>query len=184
MNVFAIGWAMVALVQDPAPVSAVRDVTLGHFPPWAVLEINPSLRLESEAFSLYAPFTASPQQGGVRYLAWRRLSRHALHGERVEWARVADCPGAEARLLELEALPLPQVDVPLLGREDRQGPPLDGVGYSLWFQYGKWPDGFAYAATVTSNVGTPLAIWADQFRRTMEPCWTSEEPPAWDSAPR
>ena len=184
MSVFVIGWAAVALVQDPAQASAVRDVKLGHFPPIAVVEINPSLRLESEAFSLYAPFTGPPQQGGTRYLVWRRLSRHRLQPDRIDWATVAECPGADAVLIELESLPLPQVDVPLLGREDRQGPPLDGVGYSLWFQYGKWPDGFAYSATVASNVGTPLARWADRFRQTMEPCWTGEAPPAWDSARR
>lgn len=34
MTVFAIGWAVAALLQDPAPADAVRDVKLGHFPPW------------------------------------------------------------------------------------------------------------------------------------------------------
>lgn len=180
MSLIAIGLA-IGLLQEPAQRPNPREELLGHFRPWAVLEVNPSLRLNSEVYSLYAPFSASPQDGGHRYVVWRRLSRHRMQPDKIEWAKVSDCPGAEASIIELENLPLPQVDVPMIGREDDQGPPLDGVGYDLWFQYGKWPDGFAYSASVSANVETPLADWAERFIHTMRACWSAEQPPAWNS---
>ena len=184
MSVVALSLVMGLTLQDPPIAEDTREVTLGHFKPLAVLDIELSLRLQSWTYSLYAPFSGPPQQGGRRYLAWRRLSKHRLQPPVVEWARVDTCPGAEAVLVQMEEMPLPRVDVPLLGRDDRQGPPLDGVSYELWFRYGTWPDGFAYAASVHSNIGTPLATWSERFVSVMEPCWTSEAPPAWDSAAR
>lgn len=160
--------------QRPDP----RTVELGHFPPVIVLEVRPALRPATETFSIYAPFDRPPNEGGTRYLAVRRLTT-GPDGDTIEWARASGCPGAVQALEALEHLPAPIIDVPTLGNEERFSPPLDGVTYRLWSRWPKWPGAIGYEVSLESNVGTPLAEWAQGFRATMEPCWTAHAPTAW-----
>lgn len=155
-----------------------REERLGQFVPMVVLEISPSLRLTGEVFSIYAPFTG-PRDRHERVLAVRRAisGRDAPLTE--EWVVASECPGAEAVLLELESLPPPMVDLPTIGRDDQQGPTLDGIGYRLFARYPTWRDGFAYEMEYATNIGTPLAAWANRLRSTLEPCWTTSRPSAW-----
>lgn len=161
-----------ATAQDP------RTAELGHFPPVIVLEVRPALRLTSETFSIYAPFDRPPREGGTRFLAARRLTT-GPGGDKIEWARISDCPGASEALEALERLQAPIVDVPTLGAEERVFPPPDGVTFALWSRWPKWPGAIGYELSLTSNLGTPLADWAQSFKTTMASCWTAEAPTAW-----
>lgn len=156
----------------------VRDYEqdkLGQFTPFAVLEVSPSLRLQGEVFSIYAPFRTA---GGVGYLAVRRIVT-GYHAPDVEqWAVASECPGAHAVLLDLEALQPPRIDVPTIGRDDHQGPGLDGVSYKLFVRYPTWPDSFAYKMSFSTNEGSPLAAWTDRLRAVLTPCWTTTRPQA------
>jgi len=73
---------------------------------------------------------------------------------------------------------MPLIDVPTVGRDDRQRPPLDGVTYSLWSHSPTWPDAFGYSVQVSSNRGTPLAEWSQRLRNTLHDCWTDQMPAA------
>jgi hypothetical protein len=168
----AISLVAAALLQAPAPTPDPREATLGAFKPIAVVEIEDGrIRRFPEIYSLYAPFSATRHGSGSRFLVWRRQE-----GGQSSWARVTECPAAESSLIELENVPLPQADIPLIGREDRQGPGTDAPTYRLWFQDGKWPEGYAYSASVAGIRETPLGEWAERFKNLIEPCWTSEEP--------
>ena len=168
----ATALAIAALQAGPREYEREK---LGQFTPVAVLEVNPSLRLQGEVFSIYAPFRTA---GGSRYLAVRRIVT-GYHAPEVEqWAVTSECPGADAVLLDLEGLQPPRIDVPTIGRDDHQFPGLDGVGYKLSVSYPTWPDSFAYQMEFSTNIGSPLAEWTDRLRAVLTPCWTTIRPPA------
>lgn len=163
-------------LQDPP--RDYRQEALGQFAPMVVLEIAPSLRLNGEVLSVYAPFTG-PRSKPERLLAMRRVITGRDAPSTEEWVIASECPGAEEVLLELESLPPPMVDVPIIGRDDQQGPTVDGTSFRLFARYPTWPNAFAYEIDYTTNVGTPLARWAIRLKSTLEPCWTRSRPSAW-----
>jgi len=166
-----------AHAQDVVPPSP-RDAPLGAATPFATLGVIGAFGVSDEQFGLYLFWTADREQGGEKGFAVRRFSRSPTTGGMIEWATSFDCPGLEMTIIDLEALPMPLVDVPTVGRDNRKGPPTDGVVYSFWSRYPTWPDAFSYSVQVSSNMGTPLAVWSERFRKTLDGCWTDQMPSA------
>lgn len=166
-----------AQAQDAGPPSP-RDAPLGGATPFATLGVTGAFGASDEQFGLYLFWTADRDQGGEKGFAVRRFSRSPTTRDMIEWATSFDCPGLESTIVDLEALPMPLIDVPTVGRDNRKGPPTDGVAYSLWSRYPTWPDAFSYSVQLSSNMGTPLAVWSERFRKTLDNCWTDRMPPA------
>lgn len=121
---------------------------------------------------------------------WRMIGFHRIDGawiaRRIEGdetqrtqeshAKAADCPQIEARLHALETLAPPQIMLPGIGPTERPPiPVLDGVAYRLqsgWVIFGETDIG---GIELSSNVGTPLAVWTDETFAALEPCWTQAE---------
>jgi len=83
-------------------------------------------------------------------------------------ASTATCVAARPVFLELETLPLPRPDIP--GRSPRVRRQFqDGSGYTL--QIGALYDLLGSDLSVSSNGGTPLALWSSRLLRALEPCW-------------
>lgn len=93
------------------------------------------------------------------------------------WADSRTCSGLVDSVVAIEDLQLPTLSVPIFGRQDIPLLTLDGIGYELRSQMSLWDDHGGYDTLISSNVGTPLADWVESFRSTVEPCWTSDQPP-------
>jgi hypothetical protein len=64
-------------------------------------------------------------------------------------------------------------DVPGLGSEIAELV-LDGVSYTLEAP-GRVGKGYG-RFSISSNIGTPLARWADTTLAVLEPCWSAQAP--------
>lgn len=155
-----------------------KSVALGWATPFATLGIHGAFGTPNETLSLYVFWTKLRDEGGEKGFAVRRASWSASSESEIDWATSFDCPGLEHSIIELETLRMPRIDVPTVGRDDRQGPSLDGVTYSLWSRNPTWPDAFSYSIEIRSNVGTPLAEWSGRFRQTLDSCWSDLMPDA------
>lgn len=166
-----------AMGQD-RPTPSPREATLGWSTPFATLGVHGGFGQPDEELSVYVYWTKARDDGGEKGFAVRRASSSDSSGSKVDWATSSACPGLEQVIVDLEAVPMPMIDVPTVGRQPRQGPPLDGVTFSLWSRYPTWPDAFSYSVELSSNLGTPLADWAGRLRQTLVACWTDTMPSA------
>lgn len=165
-----------AIAQEP--LQPTQSAQLGQATPFATLGVRGAFGTPNEQLGLYVFWTRSRAEGGEKVFAIRRASSTASSNSKIEWATSFNCPGLEAVIIDLELLPMPMIDVPTVGRNDHQGPPTDGVGYSLWSRYPTWPDGFSSSIQVSSNLGTPLAEWSERLRQTTATCWSDQMPEA------
>lgn len=99
------------------------------------------------------------------------------------WADSRTCSGLVDSVAAMEDLELPTLSVPVFGTQDIPLMTLDGVGYELRSRMSLWGDHAGYDALISSNVGTPLADWVENFRSTAEACWTSDQPPIPERGP-
>ena len=87
-------------------------------------------------------------------------------------ASTAACVAARPVFLELETLALPTPDIP--GRSPRVRRFFqDGSGYTLRMR--ALYDLLEGGLTVSSNAGTPLAVWSNRLLAALEPCWSPSE---------
>jgi hypothetical protein len=138
-------------------------------PVWGTLTRKPALRLQSVKVEIG---TIVGRRGPEGIHFW--LKRTLTDRDRVEtgWTTTLACPAARpalARMEEVSASP----DVPGLGNEELEIT-LDGVSYTLETP-GRIGRGYGRFA-ISSNVGTPLAGWADATLATLEPCWSASQP--------
>lgn len=169
----SVGHAAALDVEDSDP----KRAPLGTATPFATLGVHGAFGTPNEILALYVYWTKPRLEGGEKGFAVRKLSRSGT-SQSIEWATSFNCPGLEDVLVDLETIPLPSIDVPTVGRDDRQAPPTDGVSYHLWSRYPTWPDSFGYSVEMASNVKTPLAEWSDKFRQTLDNCWSPQIPEA------
>lgn len=170
---------IVGLQTAPEPqIENAQDVKLGQFAPVVVLDVRRHPLSASETFSIYAYFELG---GGRRHLAARRAI-DVRGSQAVSWAVIGACPGAQEVILELENLPPPAIDIPGFGRDDEQGPGMDGGVFKLWSRGPTWPDAFGYEVSFSSNFGSPLAEWVNRFKVTLDDCWQSDPPKAMGSS--
>ncbi|WP_313412900.1 hypothetical protein [Brevundimonas sp.] len=164
-----------AVGLQTAPQSQVedaRDVKFDQLAPVVVIEVSRHPLSALETFSIYPYFA---QAGGRRHLAARRAI-NMRGGQRVSWAVISECPGAQEVVLELERLPAPAIDIPGFGRDDEQGPGTDGGSFKLWSRGPTWPTAYGYEVAFESNFGSPLADWANRFKATLADCWQPDPP--------
>lgn len=166
-----------ALAQDEASPNP-ESAALGWATPFATLGVHGAFGTPDEVLGLYVFWTRPRDEGGEKNFAVRRVSQSTTSESKLEWATSSECPGLEDQIIDLETLAMPQIDVPTVGRDDRQGPPADGVTYSLWSRYPTWPHAFSYSIEIRSNVGTPLADWSERLRQTLDGCWSDVMPAA------
>lgn len=166
-----------ARAQDVASSSA-QSTSLGWARPFATLRVEGAFGRPNEVMGLYVFWTKLRDEGGEKGFAVRRASLSETLESKIEWATSFDCPGLEGALIDLESLPMPQVDVPTVGREDGRFPPADGVRYTLWSRGPTWPTGYASSVQVSSNWETPLAEWSVRLRLTLNDCWSDLTPEA------
>lgn len=140
--------------------------------PFAVLEVWRPSRMRTETLGLYT--------GPLRQMTIRRITPAGNRTNTISWVSAASCPGAASILHELEDLPVPMIDVPHYGRsiDNSEDVVLDGARFKLWAQRPVWTRSTAYGVEVESNLGTPLAQWAERLKQVLEPCWTDREPTA------
>ncbi len=108
--------------------------------------------------------------GTAEEFALRRTSTDARGGSRSMTTSTGKCKGVLAQLQALEALRVPQVDLPAFGKE-AEFITLDGAGYTLTTP--ALYDGAMSKLVVQSNVNTPLARWIDKTLTVLAACWVS-----------
>ena len=107
-------------------------------------------------------------EGPQGHYLLRRTSTDESRAPTVSWVRTVNCPAAMARLETFERLPLPRPDLNGYG-DELQEIVVDGASYRLTTHalYG----GSGADLDVTSNIGTPLALWIDDTLAALRPCW-------------
>lgn len=172
----AFGSSAASAHDEPSPTP--QSAMLGHFTPFATVEVQGAFGTPDEVLGLYVFWTKLRDEGGQKGFAVRRVSLSATSERRIEWATSFACRGLEDVIVDLETLPMPTIDVPTAGAEYTPAPVADGVTYSLWSRSPTWSGASSYSIEVSSNVGTPLADWSQRLRSTLAPCWSDQIPDA------
>ena len=147
-------------------------MTLGRWTPFAVTTMQGAWGAPAEVMSFYGLW-----RKGVRGQAVRRVSWSGTSQERVQWATTHECPKLQAVISRIETIPGPRVETTLIGPIVGGPPPVDGTIYGLWSAESAWTGGAAgYSVEMSSNVGTPLAVWIEAARTATRNCWTDREP--------
>jgi hypothetical protein len=108
--------------------------------------------------------------------AWQAQIRTSSSNE-VRELTAEDCPALLGQLAALESLPLPTIDLPRVGHEPPPGvvpsPQFDGDDNRLWTRSAGWDRRLLFAndIEISGNVGSPVALWADEMLTALEPCW-------------
>lgn len=167
----ALGWP---LAVAGAPLEA-RTVQLDGRRPFAVASradprIGPNITLGA-----YYVRDRGAGPGGAQHVVRGEFA--AKNGERrVLWASSRDCPGLHDGLVAMEALEPPRPEVPGQGLQ-RPPPTPDGMIYVLWSSSTRFGSGeAAYDLTMSTNMGSPLALWFDGLLRALSPCWQPQTP--------
>ncbi|QGZ95883.1 hypothetical protein [Terricaulis silvestris] len=88
-----------------------------------------------------------------------------------------DCPALLDQLAALESLPLPTIDLPRVGNELPPtvvpSPQFDGDDNRLWTRSAGWNRRLLFTndIEISGNIGSPVALWADEMLAALEPCW-------------
>lgn len=139
--------------------------------PSVVVSVQGAFGAPSEVLSIYAYFDKSRDRSfAVRRAAYEKGSTE------VSWAGWSECPQIKSLLVDLENVPPPRVDLYGIGQDSNAAPVFDGVGYSLWAAFPKWQGSLGYELSMSSNIGSPLAIWTEAFRAGLQPCWKPQAP--------
>ena len=91
----------------------------------------------------------------------------------IDWATSDACPAAERQIEALADVEMPRPAIPGIGPQATQII-LDGAAYVVEVR-SVHADGQAGDLRVTSNVGAPIARWANALSAALEPCWRAEE---------
>ncbi len=116
-------------------------------------------------------FTAGPAQWNY----WFRRTVRKGRSAQVWWTDTTRCPAARWVVVEAVNLQPPRIEMPGVKIKDDVIISGDGVDYSFSSE-ASFDDGVLADIHFTSNVGTPLAAWADESLRRLEPCWSREPP--------
>jgi hypothetical protein len=139
---------------------------LRNFPTFVRLERQPSF--EPEWTTLFiGRFDGDPP--GLfwfereRINPWKRTIAHH------DYTTTDLCPGARAQVEALQQLQMPEPDVPGV-EPDYTKLIMDGIGYSL-AGHSRHADGQPGEFKIESNVGSPLAQWAELMLKSLQHCW-------------
>lgn len=108
--------------------------------------------------------------------SWQAQIRTSSSNEARELT-AEDCPAVLDQLAALESLPLPTIDLPRVGRDPPAGvvpsPQFDGDDNRLWTRSAGWDRRLLFTNDIelSGNVGSPVALWADEMLATLRPCW-------------
>lgn len=103
---------------------------------------------------------ANPLQYKIRY-RWRQQ----MNSKQIDVdSDSRDCPAIRQIVATMAKIPMPQ-PAPVLDSEPSGPPMLDGNYYEL-----RVPSSFKGRVSITSNVGTPLAVWVDDALTALRPC--------------
>ncbi len=92
-------------------------------------------------------------------------------------ASAAACPALLTQLAALEELPMPTIDLPRMRNETPPtfvpSPTLDGDDNRIWTWSAGWDRrrGFVNEIELNGDIGSPVALWADQMLAALELCW-------------
>lgn len=153
---------MIALLL--AAATPVAAPVAADAPGIASFSVSPQLRRTTTAVTIGIYFF---EKGTRQPRFWLRKTEP---GKPLQWTDTLRCPAAADAIEAMRAIqthpnPPPNDDLILT---------MDGVAYEL-----DAPADFGPRTgrlRMTSNVGTPLAKWADATLTALAPCW-SEEPP-------
>lgn len=173
--------------QDSEPIAGQDYPLLGDTAPFAAAVRHASFG-EREEFTFYIlrdrrddAEDRTPRLVARREVStvedWNTEPEDWVVTRTLTWADSRTCSGLVDSVAAMEGLELPNLSVPVFGSQDIPLLTLDGVGYELRSRMSLWGDHAGYDTLISSNVGTPLADWVENFRSTAEPCWTSDQPP-------
>jgi hypothetical protein len=139
---------------------------LRNFPTFMTLEVRPSF--EPEFTTLYiGRFETDPT--GVFWFKRERVNQWKRSIKHEDYTTTDLCPDALVQVQALQHLQMPEPDVPGV-EPDYTKLILDGVGYAL-SGHSVHPDGQPGEFRIESNVGSPLAKWADSMLKSLAGCW-------------
>ena len=144
---------------------------------WAEFSRAGALSRTSETVEI-----ATQHPAGSRPLeyAMRYTTKNLRSGEKTQFAESASCPAVANVVYSMKYIKAPDL-APYGAPGVSNIITVDGVAYSL-----SAPSSDSMGRmTISSNVGSPLAKWIDDSRKTLAPCWhdaPSEEPTASPSA--
>lgn len=135
-------------------------------------------------FSRRAAFSGVTEKVEIGTLGWERDTksfRYWLRNSRgsngvvtTRWADSDTCAEVNVVLRGLRSLAMPRPAPPGIDTPNNVMIVMDGVTYSLRApaQFGRYTGEF----TLSSNVETPLAHWADDSFDRLEKCWSDRQP--------
>lgn len=139
--------------------------------PSVIVSIEGAFGDPSEVLSIYAYFDKSDD----RRFAVRRATRQK-DSTVVAWAGSSECSQMKPLLVRLEGVPPPRVDLYGIGQDSAAAPVFDGVTYSLWAAFPKWQESLGYELSMSSNIGSPLAVWTEALLAGLQHCWKPQAP--------
>lgn len=183
----------IAQTQDSESIAGRDYPLLGDTGPFAAVARHVSFG-EREEFALYVLRDRRDHaEDRTPYLVvrrevstvedWNAEPEDWVVTRTLTWADSRTCSGLVDNVAAIEDLQLPTLSVPIFGSQDIPLLTLDGVNYELRSRMSLWGYRGGYDALISSNVGTPLADWVENFRSMAEPCWTSDQPPVPERGP-
>lgn len=174
--ILALLTATFAAAQDLDPFErANADANLNGGRPFARLTAKGAWGDPADDFAFF--YNTSPRAQGAAGSPDFAIRRARRTEAEPHWATTQDCPALMSIVADLEALPLPKIDVWGIGEDLRNGPSTDGVSYALTVQWPQWPNSLGYQLSISSNLGSPLATWAGRlYDNELAACWRTGPP--------
>lgn len=158
--------ASLTAIGEPAPATSMPS---GR---WATLRIEPAF---AETRTEIAIGTLRYDQQAEQFSYWMRREERGLRGDSlvVRWADSRTCAAMPSAIGAMRHVGTMEVAPP--GFVQSSPPPLDGTLYTLEAP-GVYLGGRIANLRITTNVGTPLAVWAERLKTDMADCWTTKAP--------
>ncbi|MFT3966058.1 MAG: hypothetical protein QM690_09270 [Sphingobium sp.] len=139
---------------------------------WATLTIEPQLR-RNHIEIIFGTLRLDPVTKPLEYWIERRERRGSA--ETMAWADSRRCSPLHPLIAAMRDLEPLRPDPPGFNDDAALSLAVDGTLYRLEGS-GRTGDRQSGRFSMSTNVGTPLAAWADRLEAELKPCWSSSRP--------